>query len=110
MDVNESRAFVYLFNVKPARMEPSQPLYDRIFVVQDFIDVKARRLSLSRRGQGKAHALLQGYVTGLGNPFWTASHPPATSNAVCVELLLSAGTHMKPIDITFFFFFVPLPE
>jgi amidase len=34
---------------------------------------------------------IQGYRTGVGNPDWLRTHPPATKTARSVELLLSAG-------------------
>lgn len=47
-------------------------LSDLRFAVKDLIDIA-------------------GFVTGCGNPSWTKTHPPAVSNAISVDQLLSEG-------------------
>ena len=34
---------------------------------------------------------IKGEVTGIGNPTWAKTHPPATANAAAVDLILNAG-------------------
>jgi amidase len=78
IDVEESNAFVETFSL---RAEGSGPLSDLSFAVKDLIDVR-------------------GYTTGCGNPDWRNTHPPAASNAVCVDQLLSAGADCLGKTIT----------
>jgi amidase len=67
--VEESRAFVETLGIGPTG---SGPLNGLRFAVKDLIDIA-------------------GHKTGCGNPDWRASHPPAVTSAVCVDLLLGAG-------------------
>ena len=43
---------------------------------------------------------LAGYRTGAGNPDWLRTHPPATSNAWAVQVLLDAGASVVGKTIT----------
>jgi amidase len=65
----ESRAFIEALGMGPTG---SGPLDGLQFAVKDLIDIAGHR-------------------TGCGNPDWRDSHPPAVTNAVCVDLLLGAG-------------------
>ena len=65
-------AFVERFVIEPA---DDGELRGATFAVKDLFDVVGRR-------------------TGCGNPTWRATHPPASSNAVVVELLLQAGARL----------------
>lgn len=67
--IEGSGAFMETFTMGPYR---SGPLDGLRFAVKDIIDVK-------------------NHVTSCGNPHWAKTHPPAASNAVCVDQLLSAG-------------------
>jgi amidase len=67
--VEESRAFVVTLGIGPTG---SGPLNGLRFAVKDLIDIA-------------------GHKTGCGNPDWRDTHPPAVTNAVCVDLLLGAG-------------------
>jgi len=67
--IMESGAFVEAFDLAPTGTGPLDGLR---FGVKDLIDVVGR-------------------VTGCGNPTWRNTHPPAVTNAVCVDQLLSAG-------------------
>ncbi|MGF6572754.1 amidase [Paraburkholderia sp. GAS333] len=57
------------------------PLDGLRFAVKDLIDVA-------------------GTVTGGGNPDWLASHPAASANARCVDMLLAAGATLDGKTIT----------
>ncbi len=67
--IMECGAFVEAFDLAPTG---SGPLDGLRFGVKDLIDVA-------------------GHVTGCGNPTWRNTHPPAATNAVCVDQLLAAG-------------------
>ncbi|MGI8827284.1 MAG: amidase [Chloroflexota bacterium] len=67
--IEESGAFVETFELEPTH---SGPLDGLRWAAKDLIDVA-------------------GYKTGCGNPTWRETHPPAVTNAVCVDQLLSAG-------------------
>ena len=65
-------AFVERFAVEPAA---KGPLQGTRFAVKDLFDVAGRH-------------------TGCGNPTWRATHPPATSHAAVVQILLRAGARL----------------
>ncbi|HEY2759150.1 MAG TPA: amidase family protein, partial [Pirellulales bacterium] len=67
--IEQSGAFVDAFEIAPTA---EGPLSGLTFAVKDLIDIG-------------------GYKTGCGNPSWRDSHPPARSNATCVDQLLAAG-------------------
>jgi amidase len=74
----ESGAFVERVTLEPT----GKGLLDGLtFAVKDLIDVKGHR-------------------TGCGNPTWRDTHPPASTNAICVEQLLSAGARCIGRTIT----------
>lgn len=54
---------------------PQGPLADLVFLAKDMFDIK-------------------GEVTGIGNPTYAQTHPPATENAVAVDKLLKAGAKL----------------
>ncbi len=68
-NVSNSGAFIEEFIVQP--YQPGS-LSNLNFSVKDCIDVKDK-------------------ITGFGNPTWRSTHPKASANAICVELLLSQG-------------------
>src|SRR4051812_47312865 len=76
--IEQSGAFIEPFTVPPTR---SGPLDGLSFAVKDLIDIA-------------------GHQTGCGNPARLATHPAATSHAICVELLLAAGARCEGKTIT----------
>ncbi|GAC1527344.1 MAG: amidase family protein [Chloroflexota bacterium] len=76
--IAESGAFLDTFTLESTGHGPLDGL---TFGVKDIIDVG-------------------GYVTGCGNPTWRDTHPPAVSNAVCVDQMLSAGAACRGKTVT----------
>jgi amidase len=71
--------------------------------------LRATPVSIAGRGAGPLWGLkfavkdaldIGGYRTGAGNPDWLRTHPPATSNAWAVQVLLDAGGSVVGKTIT----------
>jgi len=77
-DALTSGAFIEEFVMKPYQ---TGVLSNLSFAVKDCIDVKNK-------------------FTGFGNPTWLRTHPKATVNAICVDLLLSEGASCVGKTIT----------
>jgi amidase len=60
------------------------------FVIEPTADGELRRATFAVKDLFD----VAGHRTGCGNPTWAATHPPATSNAAVVQLLLRAGARL----------------
>jgi amidase len=85
-DVSDGQARVSVLNGAAALIDA----FVERFVIEPTADGELRRASFAVKDLFD----VAGHRTGCGNPTWAATHPPASSHAAVVQLLLRAGARL----------------